>query len=158
MVNIVFIETGAFDLDLIQQLWEKLNDHHRKQKSDFKEHYENFTFPERAEALLKKSLDGDMHIGRAEEKKTGLLVAYCITTISPDNEGEIDSIYVEEEYRGHGFGDELIKRSLEWMDKKGVKKKTVRVAVGNQDAVSFYERYGFRPRSITLEQTANQER
>ncbi|MBI5459415.1 N-acetyltransferase [Methanobacterium sp.] len=158
MVNIVFIETGAFDLDLIQQLWEKLNDHHRKQKSDFKEHYENFTFPERAEALLKKSLEGDMHIGRAEEKKTGLLVAYCITTISPDNEGEIDSIYVEEEYRGHGFGDELIKRSLEWMDKKGVKKKTVRVAVGNQDAVSFYERYGFRPRSITLEQTANQER
>jgi GNAT superfamily N-acetyltransferase len=67
-----------------------------------------------------------MHIGRAEEKKTGLLVAYCITTISPDNEGEIDSIYVEERYHGHGFGDELIKRSLEWMDKKDVKKKTVR--------------------------------
>ena len=85
-------------------------------------------------------------------------MAYCITTISPDNEGEIDSIYVEERYRGHGFGDELIKRSLEWMDKKGVKKKTVRVAVGNQDAMSFYERYGFLPRSITLEQTANQER
>ncbi|MBI4813781.1 MAG: GNAT family N-acetyltransferase [Methanobacterium sp.] len=158
MDNIVFIETNALDLDLIQPLWEKLNDHHRKQKSDFQEHYVNFTFPERAEALLKKSLDGDMHIGRAEEKKTGLLVAYCITTISPDNEGEIDSIYVEEGYRGHGFGDELIKRSLEWMDKKGVKKKTVNVAVGNQDAMSFYERYGFRPRSITLEQTANHER
>lgn len=85
-------------------------------------------------------------------------MAYCITTISHDNEGEIDSIYVEERYRGHGFGDELIKRSLEWMDKKDVKKKTVRVAVSNQDTVSFYERYGFRPRSITLEQTANQER
>ena len=76
MVNIVFIETGAFDLDLIQQLWEKLNDHHRKQKSDFKEHYENFTLTERAEALLKKSLDGDMNWpGGREENRTssGLL-------------------------------------------------------------------------------------
>ncbi len=158
MENIVFIETDAIDLYLIKPLWEKLNDHHHKQKSDFQEHYENFTFPQRAEALLKKSLDGDMHIGLVEEKKSRLLVAYCITTTSQDKEGEIDSIYVEEEYRSQGIGDELMKRSLKWMADRGVKKKTVRVAAGNQDAMSFYERYGFRPRSITLEQAANPER
>ena len=158
MTHIVFIETGAIDLDLIQPLWEKLNQHHQQQKSDFQEHYENFTFPERAETLLNKSLEGAMHIGLVKDKESGVMVAYCITTISQDNEGEIDSIYVEREYRGQGIGTELIKRSLKWMDDKGVNKKTVRVSFGNQEAVAFYERYGFRPRSLSLEQVANQEK
>jgi diamine N-acetyltransferase len=152
MEDIIFIEADARDLNLIQPLWEKLNQHHRHQKSDFQEHYENFTFPERSKTLLKKSLSGEMHIGMLKDKKSGIILAYCITTISADREGEIDSIYVLEKYRGRGFGDMLIKRSLEWMDEKGVKKKTVRVSAGNQKAVSFYERYGFRPRSLMLEQ------
>lgn len=156
MSNIVFIETDDLDLDLIQPLWEKLNPHHHQQKSDFQEHYVNFSFAERAETLLKKSLDGYMHIGLVKNI-SGILVAYCVTTISSDNEGEIDSIFVEEKYRGRGFGDELIKRALKWMDEKGAKKKTVSVAVGNHEAVAFYERYGFRRRSLTLEQTINEK-
>jgi diamine N-acetyltransferase len=157
MEDMTFIETDALDLYLIQPLWEKLNHHHHEQKSDFQEHYEKFTFSERAEALLKKSIGGDMHIGLVKDKESGILVAYCITTISQDKEGEIDSIYVEKRYHGHGLGDELIKRSLEWMNKKGVKKKTVRVSISNQKTLAFYERYGFRPRSLTLEETAHQE-
>ena len=157
MANLVFIETGSFDLDLIQPLWEKLNDHHRKQKSDFQEHYENFTFSERAEVLLKKSNAGDMHIGLVKDKYSEKLVAYCITTISGEGEGEIDSIYVEKEFQGQGLGDELMKCSLGWLDENSVKKKTVKVSVGNQKALSFYERYGFRPRSITLEHVSSHE-
>ncbi|WP_321422878.1 GNAT family N-acetyltransferase [uncultured Methanobacterium sp.] len=152
MENIIFIETDARDLDLIQPLWKKLNHHHRQQKSDFQEHYENFTFSERSKTLLKKSLGGEMHIGMLKDKESEIMLAYCITTISEDREGEIDSIYVLEKYRGRGFGDMLIKRSLEWMDEIGVKKKTVKVSAGNQKSVSFYERYGFRPRSLMLEQ------
>lgn len=154
MEDIIFIEADARDLDLIQPLWEKLNQHHRQQKSDFQEHYEKFTFSERSKTLLKKSLGGEMHIGMFKDKESESMLAYCITTISEDREGEIDSIYVLEKYRGRGFGDMLIKRSLEWMDEKGVNKKTVRVSAGNQKAVSFYERYGFRPRSLMLEQVS----
>nr|WP_319373830.1 GNAT family N-acetyltransferase [uncultured Methanobacterium sp.] len=154
MEDIIFIEADARGLDLIQPLWEKLNQYHRQQKSDFQEHYENFTFPERSETLLKKSIGGEMHIGLLKDNESEIMLAYCITTISPEREGEIDSIYVLEKYRGRGFGDKLIKRSLEWMDEKGVKKKTVRVSASNQKAVSFYERYGFRPRSLMLEQVS----
>lgn len=154
MEDIIFIEADARGLNLIQLLWEKLNQHHLQQKSDFKEHYENFTFPERCETLLKKSICGKMHIGMLKDKESEIMLAYCITTISSDREGEIDSIYVEKDYRGRGFGDILIKRSLEWMDEEGVKKKTVRVSAGNPEAVSFYERYGFRPRSLMLEQVS----
>jgi diamine N-acetyltransferase len=155
MVNLTFIETDAEGLDLIQPLWGKLNQHHGKKKSEFQEHYQNFTFQERKEALLKKACGGDMQVDLAEDKESKLVLGYCITTISPENEGEIDSIYVEENYRSLGIGDQLMKRSLAWLESKGVKNKKVVVAVGNQETLSFYERYGFRPRSITLEQTFN---
>lgn len=152
MVNLTFVDTGPEHLDLIQPLWEKLNKHHLYQKSDFQGHYANFTFQERKEVLLKKAQDGEMIISLAEDKNSEILVGYSITTLSPENEGEIDSIYVEEEYRSLGVGRELMKRSLMWMDEKGAKTRKVVVAIGNPEAVSFYEGYEFRPRSITLEQ------
>lgn len=151
MFFVKFTETDHLDLDLIQPMWEKLNEHHRRQKSDFKEHYENFTFQERKKTLLKKSGGGSMLICLAEDEESEILVGYSVTTISSENEGEIDSIYVEEEYRLRGIGDELMKRSLDWMNHENVERKKVAVADSNQEALSFYERYGFKKRSIILE-------
>lgn len=152
MENLIFVETGAEGLDLIHPLWEKLNKHHLNQKSDFMEHYENFTFAERKEVLLKKASNGAMLVCLAEDEESGTLLGYIVTTISSKNEGEIDSVYVEEEYRLMGIGDALMQRSIRWMDVKDVKTKKVAVAAANQEAISFYERYGFRRRSVTLEQ------
>jgi hypothetical protein len=45
-----------------------------------------------------------------------------------------------------------MERALDWMDKKGVKAKKIVVAVGNEDLLSFYERYNFFPRHLILEQ------
>ncbi|HMK54057.1 MAG TPA: GNAT family N-acetyltransferase [Methanobacteriaceae archaeon] len=148
----MFIETGAEDLDLIQPLWEKLNEHHQNKKSDFQDHYENFTFQERKEALIEKAHGGFMRIDLVKDEKSNIYVGYCITTISPEHEGEVDSIYVEKKCRSRGIGDQLMKRSLAWMERKDVKTKEVAVAIGNQEAISFYERYGFRPRIIILKQ------
>jgi ribosomal protein S18 acetylase RimI-like enzyme len=151
-MKLKFNLAGKEGLDLIQPLWEKLNDHHKNQTSDFKEHYKNFTFQERKEVLLNKALEGDMYICLAEDEESGTLLGYIVTTISQGNEGEIDSIYVEEEYRLMGIGDALMQRSIKWMDEKNIKTKKVAVATYNQAAISFYERYGFRRRSVTLEQ------
>lgn len=152
MKSVKFIETNHLNLDSVQPLWEKLNDHHQMQESSFKRHYENFTFQERKEVLLKKASGGAMLVCLAEDEESGIRVGYSVTTISSENEGEIDSIYVEDKCRLLGIGDELMKRSLGWMDKNGVKTKKVAVAAANQKAISFYERYGFRRRSLTLEQ------
>ncbi|WJI09625.1 GNAT family N-acetyltransferase [Methanobacterium sp. CWC-01] len=65
---------------------------------------------------------------------------------------EVDSIYVRGGYRSQGIGDQLMKRSLEWMDEKGAKAKKILVTTGNQDALLFYRRYGFRLRRVVLEQ------
>ncbi len=151
MENINFIETDHLNLDLIQPLWEKLNEHHLRQNSDFREHYKTFMFQERKEDLMKKATQA-MLICIAEDEESENLVGYSVTTISLENEGEIDSIFVEAKYRLMGVGEELMKRSLRWMDKNGVITKKVVVAAGNDGATSFYERYGFRIRSITMEQ------
>ena len=151
MIIVKYMETNHLSLNLIQPLWEKLNEHHRRQKSHFKDHYENFSFQERKKALLNKAKEGEMLICLAENDDSGILVGYSVTTMSSENVGEIDSIYVEGDYRLLGIGDELMKRSMGWMDKKGVNSRKVVVATGNQEAISFYVRYGFRCRSITLE-------
>ncbi|MDD1763163.1 MAG: GNAT family N-acetyltransferase [Methanobacteriaceae archaeon] len=52
---------------------------------------------------------------------------------------------MKEEYRSGGIGDQLMKRSLKWMDEKGAASKKILVTVGNQDVISFYRVYGFRP-------------
>jgi ribosomal protein S18 acetylase RimI-like enzyme len=153
MPQINYREVGISNLDLIQGLWEKLNQHHGSKESCFQDHYENFTFTERKEVLLRKASGGDMRVDLAENTTSGILVGYCVSTVSSENEAEVDSIYVEEEYRSQGIGNTLMKHSLAWMEKKGVKSKKVRVAMGNQDSLSFYRHYGFRPRSIIREHT-----
>ncbi|MGZ7134721.1 MAG: GNAT family N-acetyltransferase [Methanobacterium sp.] len=79
-------------------------------------------------------------------------VGYCISSILEDNTGEIDSIYLVENYRLSGIGDTLMKRALKWMDEKGVKSKKIRVAVGNDELISFYHKFDFLPRHIILKQ------
>nr|WP_243686791.1 hypothetical protein [Methanobacterium formicicum] len=69
MENMIIVETDASNLNLVQPLWEKLNQHHLKQESNFKEHYAHFTFQKRVEVLLEKSREGDMHIGLVKNKK-----------------------------------------------------------------------------------------
>lgn len=41
--------------------------------------------------------------------------------------------------------------ALKWMDENSVKTKRVNVAAGN-DVLKFYEKYGFKVRSLILEQ------
>jgi ribosomal protein S18 acetylase RimI-like enzyme len=111
----------------------------------------------RKEFLLKKSNGGAIRVDLARDPNN-VKVAYCVSTLNSERVGEVDSIYVREEYRSLGIGDQLMKRSLEWMDKKGVTSKKILVTAGNQDALSFYRRYGFRPRRMVLEQLTHKNR
>ena len=88
----------------------------------------------------------------AKDAFKGRFVGYCVSSISPEMEGEIDSIYVEEEYRSEGIGGSLIQRALSWMDENGIKKRVIVVANGNEESIAFYKNYGFYPRATVLEQ------
>jgi ribosomal protein S18 acetylase RimI-like enzyme len=150
MTDIEYTDTGQDGLDLIGPLWEKLNDQHRRLSPRHARHFEAMTFAKRQEQLLRKSHGGAIRINFAGDG--GRPVGYCVSTVSSGRVGEVESIYVEPEYRGRGIGGELVKKALAWMDGLAAERKIIGVAAGNEEVIAFYETYGFYPRTIILEQ------
>jgi len=139
-------------LSLIRPLWEKLNKHVEARSHHFRKYYSRLTFDLRHRGLLENSKTDALHIDLARDLDTGELIGYCASTISQDSEGKIDSIYVEPDYRKYGIGDNLMKRALRWMDDLSTKTRTLSVATGNEEVLTFYSRYNFYPKNIILEQ------
>lgn len=151
-MEINYIVTNEKEIDLVKGLWEKLNEHHRKASTYFKPKYEKKTFCERKNEILEKSNNGMVRIELAREPERNGLVAYCISSVVAGTKGEIESIYVEEDYKGLGIGTTLIKNAINWMEVVGAKTKEVTVAEGNEEVFEFYRRCGFYPESIILKQ------
>jgi len=152
MANIEYIETNEQDLDLTNSMRQKLIELHMVRSEHFTERYAEMTSVQRNELLKEKAISGGIRIDLARNTDTGDLVGYCISTISKDSQGEIESIYIEDDYRRSGVGDELLKRAFGWMDEHSVIKKILEVGAGNEEIFVFYSRYGFYPRTIILEQ------
>ena len=129
-----------------------MRQHHQNKSENFQEHYQDFSFQERKEDLLKKSAVGSLRVDLAKDVSEDRVVGYCVSSLSPELEGEIDSIYVDEAWRSEGVGGTLMERALNWMDENHVKKRRILVANGNEKALEFYARYGFYHRATVLEQ------
>ena len=93
-----------------------------------------------------------MRIDLARDIKTDKLIGYCVSTVNQDKQGEIESIYIEKDYRRRGIGGNFMKKALAWMDGLSVTKRVIGVAAGNEEAFPFYARYGFYPRVTILKQ------
>lgn len=138
-------------LNLVQPLWEKLNKYHETNSNYFKEKFRNFTFETRKnkfinDSSLKVRIDLIKDIGK------GIYIGYCISTVDKALVGEIDSLFIEKEYRKFGLGDKLMENALEWLESHQVITKIIGVAEGNEGVLEFYKRYGFYKRRIILEQ------
>ena len=154
MAKIEYVNFDKSGIDRIKELWEGLNKHHFERSENFKERYSIMTFEKRKEMLFKKLGDGEMFVELAVDKNNDKPVGYClsITISSPENEGEVESLYIDPLYRGKGIGDVFMKHAIEWLDSKRVACKRIVVAAGNEEVFPFYERFGFFPKFITLEQ------
>jgi ribosomal protein S18 acetylase RimI-like enzyme len=150
--NIEYSETDEQGLDLICSLWQKLNEHHEQRSRHFAGHFAQMTFEKRKRGLLDKVVAGKLHINLAIDGHTGEIVGYCASTVSAGKQGEIESIYIEQDYRRAGIGSHLLQRALDWMDKQGVIHKMLIIGVGNEEVVDFYHHFNFEVRSIIMEQ------
>lgn len=139
-------------LDEIRDLWEALNHHHYLVSENFKSHYANFSFESRKKKLKLKAKNGQLRIEIAVDKETMKAVGYCISRVDISGDAEMESLFVLENYRGLGLGESLLGNAVNWMDEMGAQTKTVSVAIGNENAYGFYERFGFYPRKTQLEQ------
>ncbi len=136
------------ELSIIKELWEKLNQIHLKDSNYFKEHYQTFTFEKRCEKLYKMKED-TIKIQVICDSGNAL-VGYCISTID-EGSGEIESLFVEELYRGAHLGKRLVENALDWLKEKGCKKIGVSVAEGHETVFNFYKQFGFYPRLTYLQ-------
>jgi diamine N-acetyltransferase len=151
MNNFEFINGSRELLDLVQPLWEKLNKHHEANSNYFSHKFRNLTFEMRKSKFMKDP-DSEVKIDLIRDVEKDACIGYCISTVSRDSIGEIDSLFIEKDYRKYGFGDQLMNRALEWLNSKGVKTKIIGVVEGNENALEFYKRYGFYKRRVILEQ------
>jgi GNAT superfamily N-acetyltransferase len=149
MTEISYIEVDEHELDRIEHLWTNLIEHIRERSVYFGKWFEARAFEQRKAELLRKSSAGELHIDLAVDD--GVYVGYCVSSICC-RAGEIDSIFVLKSHRSLGIGGELMKRALAWIEKKKAEKVSIAVSVGNEEALPFYQHYGFFPKHILLEQ------
>jgi diamine N-acetyltransferase len=149
----VYRTVGADGIDAVRPLWEKLRVYHAPLLGD----RPPFLFEPRKQGILDKAAAGKVRIELVSVTSQATDLAYCITTVTADGWGEIDSMFVEEKFRGCDVGSELVRRALAWLDSVGASSKVVTVAHGNERALTFYRRFGFHPRSVLLEQRHDNE-
>ncbi|MFW5656567.1 MAG: GNAT family N-acetyltransferase [Bacteroidota bacterium] len=143
---------GLTEIDSVQPLWEELNKQHAGQSTHFKNRFKKMTWEQRKSRLLKKA--DDLILVYATLKNSDKLIGYCIATTeinSDEIQGEIDSILIEEAYRGSGIGKKLFEKSLEWLENKGVDSPKLLVAVGNESVLDYYKNFGFYPLHIIMQ-------
>jgi len=150
--KIKYVCGNEASLDSIRLLWQSLNQTHLDLSPYFKQDYVEMNFEKRKASLLKKAARAKLRVDIAVDVMTGQNVGYCVSSIDEEKIGEIESIFVASNYRGLGIGDSLMRTVLAWMDKKGTVAKIVEVAAGNEQAFSFYNRYGFFTRKTVLKQ------
>jgi len=151
----VFREVGADGIDAVRPLWEKLNIHHARMSPRFGGKLRLRTFEARKQELLTKADGRKLWVELVASGSDEASVAYCICTVSTDVIGEIDSIFVEEHVRGQGVGTELIRRAVAWLDTMRVTSKIVSVMYENDEALAFYQHFGFYPRTILLKESCD---
>lgn len=83
----------------------------------------------------------------------GYLAGYAEegSRLRPVRVAVLESMYVVEGHRGRGIGTELVRVFVEWAADEGAERVSVTAYAANGRAKRFYERLGFRPRSLTLE-------
>ena len=147
--GVSFVSGGPEMLDRVGPLWLQLRGHHADHFPPWGPQLLSMTFESRRAGLLGKAAGGgDLLVLMAVAGDAD--VAYCVSTVSGDRWGEVDSLYVEPGHRRRGIGRALVARSMDWLAGRGAKPVVVDVLSGNDEAMRLYESFGFRPRTVRL--------
>ena len=157
MSNFIIKQGTVNELDIVKPLWEKLNRLHYNLSLHFKNRYENKTWENRKQFLIEKSKN--ILFEYVILSFDNSIIGYCISTIEKKNykSGEIDSIFIEENYRKSGIGKQLMNRAIEWLNAQGSKTQKILVGVGNEEVLEYYKQFDFFPLHIVLQKVNSNE-
>jgi ribosomal protein S18 acetylase RimI-like enzyme len=145
-VNVVIKHCDWSEIQIIKPLWEGLRDYHAL----LSEQAAAGTFDKRVHQLKEKSRNGKIHILIVLDEDEEKAVGYCICSISETNDGEIDSLFIMERYRGQSIGDSLMNMTKEWFAANGTDNVSIKVQYENEIVLRFYSKHGFLPKTFIL--------
>jgi ribosomal protein S18 acetylase RimI-like enzyme len=138
----------AREAEIIKPLWQELNKLHCEDSKNWKGYYSAFTFEERVKSIIGlPEENARIEVVFPEPERAA---GYCMS-VAYETHGEIESIYVKDEYRRRGLGKRLVESAVSWLRMQGCTKIRLSVAEGHESVISFYERLGFCPRLTVLE-------
>ena len=148
----IYRVTDGEGLDAICPLWQKLRMYHWQFLKGFPGADPPFHFEPRKREIVAKAAPGGLRVELVQRDPGSAEIAYCVSTVSTEGCGEVDSLFVDESFRGRGIGSELIRRAINWFETHKVSATVVSVAYGHEEALSFYRRFNFHPRVLLLQQ------
>ncbi|NRD77047.1 GNAT family N-acetyltransferase [Bacillus sp. BRMEA1] len=136
------------EIEMLRKPLDQLHEYHNHKSKYFSGSYPRITFEERIEEYKNNSKDGEYRIELLMEAQTNNIIAFCITHCKKLI-GKVDVLFVDETYRGNGLGKELMHHAMKWFKEKDINEIELTVVYGNE-AVAFYQKFGFFPRSIIM--------
>ena len=148
MMNIKQISKD--EIDLIEDLWSQLKQHHQARTTHYTEYYQKNSFAKRKAELLGKDALAVFIADKATEEKINSVVGFCVVSINY-RLGEVDSLYVSPFARDKGIGSELMSAGLAWLEQHKPENIRLSVGEGNEEAITYYEKLGFRKRATLMQ-------
>lgn len=136
------------DLGEIQELWELNRLYHEVNSTHFGVQYQGLSFAERMAPLDALSDDHLRLTFAIIDNKT---MGYCLSTIK-NNAGELFTMHVHESCRGKGIGQALVGEHINWFKQNHCITISVHVDCSNKNTIAFYEKMGFYPNTMVMQQ------
>jgi GNAT superfamily N-acetyltransferase len=150
----------TYEVIPLREACNELMSFQKKQASITPELFDNMNFETRMLPSLEKALynylvavkDGEKIVGYVytnispkEAYDTDFATFFDLSSVTCENVGCLSQFYLHEKYRKHGVGSVLFNLSMEWLKQfDDVEDYFIFVSNGNENALEFYKRKGFR--------------
>ena len=124
----------------------ELSEYHNTVSVNFKGFFPSNPYEKTMESFEAALLNNDACIAVIEINNQ--VIGFCKVDINGEK-GKLDYLVVREEFRGRGFGKELMDWAMRMFDNNHVRHIEVKVIDGNP-TIHLYEKYGFKMKSLIL--------
>ena len=139
-------EINSKETGKLYECLEALAEHHNQVSVYFKGHYPQTPSEQKIRQFESELEEGRARIAVAEND--GKVIGFC--KINTDaRPGVLEYLVVLDRERGKGYGAAFMDWALNTFQTLGINDIDVKVVYGNE-AIRFYEKYGFRARSVIL--------
>jgi len=150
-------EASEQDYEALSRLWEQLDRFHAAIQPDF------FRWPPRPRPwsdlrlVLRDGQRGVVLVAAVARRIVGALTIQIHDlshqpALIPRRRAHIEDLVVDEGFRRQGIGRLLMDRAARWCEQRAVRQMVLTVWNGNDEAMAFYRRAGYRPINAVLVQ------